>query len=149
MEIQEDYKEFLRLFNAHVVEYLVVGGYALAFYGKPRFTGDLDLLINRDRKNAERVFAALRDFGFGSLELSVEDFMEPEQVVQLGLPPIRIDIVTSLDGISWNNAWKGKLSGTYDDIPVHFIGRKEFIANKRATGRSQDLADIEALGDGK
>lgn len=146
MEIPSDFKELLELFNAHKVEYLVVGGYALAFHGAPRVTGDIDLLIRPVSENAERILDALDAFGFGSLGLAAEDFTRPGNVVQLGVPPIRIDILTSVTGVSWEKAEAGKVPGRYGDTSVFFIGRGDFIANKKATGRSRDAADIEALG---
>lgn len=145
MEAQPDYKELLELFNAREVEFLIVGAYALAFYGSPRTTGDIDLLINPSPENAARVLAALDDFGFGSLGLTADDFQTPERVVQLGVPPVRIDILTSLSGITWDEARNGKQPGSYGDVPVFFIGKTEYIKNKRATGRKKDEADIEAL----
>jgi hypothetical protein len=147
MEIQQDFKELLELFNVHNVEYLVVGGYALAFHGAPRFTGDIDLLVKADRENAKRILAALADFGFGSLELSEDDFALPQKVIQLGVPPIRIDIMTSLSGVSWEKAASGKVQGKYGDVTVYFIGKNDFVTNKRTLGRKKDLADIEALGE--
>ncbi|UCC96323.1 MAG: nucleotidyl transferase AbiEii/AbiGii toxin family protein [Phycisphaerales bacterium] len=147
MEIRNDFKELLELFNKHKVEYLIVGGYALAFHGAPRFTGDIDLFVRAVRKNAERILAALNEFGFGSLDLSEGDFSTPGKVIQLGVPPIRIDIVTSISGISWEKADRGKVPGQYGQTPVCFISREDFISNKRATGRKRDAADIEALGE--
>jgi hypothetical protein len=147
MEIRNDFKELLELFNKHKVEYLVVGGYALAFHGAPRFTGDIDLFVRPARENAERILAALNDFGFGSLDLSEDDFSVPGKVIQLGVPPVRIDIVTSISGVSWERADTGKVPGQYGQTPVRFISREDFIANKRATGRRKDAADIEALGE--
>ena len=146
MEIQNDFKELLELFNAHKVEYLIVGGYALAFHGAPRFTGDIDLFVKPDPRNAQRILAALDDFGFGSLDLSQSDFSTPGNVIQLGVPPIRIDIITSVTGVTWDKANAGKVSGRYDNCPVCFISRDDFIANKKAVGRAKDAADIEALG---
>jgi hypothetical protein len=145
MEVYPDFKELLALFNKHRVEYLVVGGYALAFHGAPRFTGDLDLYVRADAGNARRILAALDEFGFGSLELTEDDFRVPGKVVQLGVPPIRVDLITSLSGASWKQADGGKAHGTYGDVSVPFIGREAFLANKRATGRTKDLADAEAL----
>ncbi|MBN1392667.1 MAG: nucleotidyltransferase family protein [Sedimentisphaerales bacterium] len=145
MEIQNDFKELLELFNAHKVEYIVVGGYALAFHGAPRFTGDIDLLVKPDSKNARRILAALNYFGFGSLDLSESDFTRQNSVVQLGVPPVRIDIITSLSGVDWDKAQAGKVAGDYGGVAVYFLGKKEFILNKKATGRKKDLADIEAL----
>jgi len=146
MDIQPDFRDLLALLNAHNVEYLVVGGYALAFHGAPRATGDLDILVKPDPENAQRLVDALAEFGFASLGLTVEDFTKPEQVVQMGVPPIRVDLITSLTGVSWEEAVCGRAAGTYGDLPVHYIGRDQFVANKRATGRQKDLADIEALG---
>jgi hypothetical protein len=146
MEIQKDFKELLELFNAHKVKYLIVGGYALAFHGAPRFTGDIDLLVKPDSENAKRILAALAEFGFGSLNLSHKDFTSQGNVVQLGVPPVRIDIMTSLTGVSWQEAQTNKVISNYGDTPVFFIGKECFIANKKALGRKKDLADLEALG---
>jgi len=151
MEASNDFKELLELFNAHGVEYLVVGGYALAFYGAPRFTGDLDLWVNPTPANAGKILAALKDFGFAALGLTAGDFIKPDHVVQLGVPPLRVDLMTDIDGVTWKTGWDGKKRGEYNDIKIWFLGRREFVANKRAAGRRKDLADIEALGkdDGK
>jgi hypothetical protein len=147
MEIQKDFKELLVLFNAHKVEYIVVGGYALAFHGAPRLTGDIDLLVKPDGKNAERILAALKEFGFGSLNLCESDFVCTGNVIQLGLPPVRIDIMTSLTGVDWEKAQAGKVAGDYGGTTAYFLGKKEFISNKKALGRKKDLADLEALGE--
>jgi hypothetical protein len=147
MEIRNDFKELLELFNRHKVEYLIVGGYALAFHGAPRVTGDIDLFVRPVRENAARILAALDDFGFGSLNLSQEDFVTPGMVVQLGVPPVRVDIITRVSGVSWEKADAGKVPGRYADTAVYFISREDFIANKRTTGRKKDAADLEALGE--
>jgi len=147
MEIHTDFKELLGLFNKHKVEYLIIGGYALAFHGAPRFTGDIDLFVRPVPENAELILAALEEFGFGSLDLSEDDFTTPGKVIQLGVPPIRIDIVTSVSGVSWEKADLDKVPGQYDQTPVFIIGREDFITNKKATGRKKDAADIEALGE--
>ncbi|MFH0778723.1 MAG: hypothetical protein V2A71_08840 [Candidatus Eisenbacteria bacterium] len=147
MEIHPDFRELLELLNKHGVEYLIAGGYALAFHGAPRFTGDLDILVKPLPANAERVVAALSDFGFGSLGLTKADFCAIGKVVQLGVPPVRVDFITSLTGISIADAFAGKVDGSYGGIRVHFLGRREFVANKKATGRKTDLADLEALGE--
>ncbi len=147
METQPDFRELLALFSAHHVEYLIVGGYALAFHGAPRFTGDLDILVKRDAANAQRILTALGVFGFASVCLTRSDFECPDQVVQLGVPPVRIDLITSITGVSWDEAWAGRTDGSYGNIPVSYIGREQFIANKRATGRAKDLADLEMLGE--
>jgi len=147
MEIQEDFKELLELLNAHKVEYLIVGGYALAFHGAPRYTGDIDIFVKPDERNAQRVLAALDEFGFGSVGLQADDFVQPEKVIQLGLPPVRVDLVTSISGVSWEDAFSGRAEGKYSNLKVFYIGREQFILNKRAIGRKKDLADLEALGE--
>ena len=147
MKVQPDFKELLALLNVLNVEYVIVGGYALAFHGVPRYTGDLDILVNPVPVNARRILAALEEFGFGSLGLNAEDFILPGRVVQLGVPPVRVDFITSLTGVPWSEAFAGRVAGRYGDVPVYFIGRDQFIANKRATGRKRDWADLEALGE--
>ncbi|MBI5815113.1 MAG: nucleotidyltransferase [Nitrospinae bacterium] len=147
MDIQADFKELLKSFNAHNVEYMIVGGYALAFHGAPRFTGDLDIFIKPSFDNARRIVAALAEFGFGSMGLAEDDFAKEDSVVQLGVPPVRVDIISSITGVTWPDAFAGKVEGSYGDIPINFIGREQFIANKRAIGRKRDMADIEALGE--
>lgn len=146
-KIPQDFKELLELLNSHKVEYLVVGSYALAFHGAPRFTGDIDLFVKPEEDNARRILSALDEFGFSSLKFSESDFTSPDNVVQLGVPPVRVDIMTSLTGVSWEKAQAGKISGSYGETIVSFISKKDLIANKKALGRSKDLADIEALGD--
>ena len=146
MEIQPDFKELLALFNAHQVEFLIVGGFALAFHGAPRFTGDLDVLVRPHPENARRVIAALAAFGFQLPWLTADDFQAPGKVVQLGLPPVRIDLMTSISGVTWEEVAAHKVDDVLGDVPVAYLGRDQFIANKRAAGRKKDLADIEALG---
>jgi hypothetical protein len=147
MEIQQDFKELLELFNAHKVKYLIVGGYALAFHGAPRYTGDIDIYVKPDAENAKHILAALDEFGFGSVGLMEEDLKTPNKVVQLGFPPVRIDIITSISGVSWDDAFENREEGEYGDIPVYYIGKKHYVINKRASGRKKDLADLEALGE--
>ena len=147
METQRDFRELLALFNARHVEYLIVGGYALAFHGAPRFTGDLDIFVKPEVANAQRILSALETFGFASVGLTSSDFERPDQVVQLGVPPVRIDLITSITGVSWDEAWAGRVAGRYGDMSVYYIGRAQFVANKRATGRTRDVADLEVLGE--
>ena len=118
MEPNKDFKELLALFNANHVEFVIVGADALAFHGAPRFTGDLDLLVAPSVSNAERVLRALDAFGFGGLQLEAKDFSEDDRVVQLGVPPVRIDIMTSITGFTWDRVWDNKVSGSYHDLPV-------------------------------
>jgi len=147
MEVQKDFRDLLELLNAHKAEYMIVGAYALAFHGAPRYTGDMDIYVKPDPANAQHIMAALNDFGFGSVELLAADFEVEDKVVQLGFPPVRVDIVTSITGVSWEEAISGRVEGMYGDVPVYYIGRREFIGNKRTLGRKKDLADLEALGE--
>jgi hypothetical protein len=146
MEAQPDFKDLLALFNKHRVEYLIAGAYALAFHGAPRYTGDIDLLVRSSEENAARILQALEEFGFGSVGITPEDFVKPSMVIQLGVAPARVDLLTSLTGVEETDAFAGRVAGSYGDIPVHYLGREQFIANKRALGRRKDLADLEALG---
>ena len=147
MEVQKDFRDLLELLNDHEADFMIVGGYALAFHGAPRFTGDIDIFVKPDPENAKRVLDALADFGFLSLDLGLDDFQNPNKVVQLGVPPVRIDLITSLSGVTWEEAEASKEAGEFGDIPVHYIGKTQYIANKRAAGRKKDLADVEALGE--
>ena len=147
MEVQPDFRDLLELFNRHQVEFMLVGGYALAFHGAPRYTGDMDIFVHTSSTNAMRIMEALNEFGFGSAGLTPEDFQSENTLVQLGVPPVRVDIVTSLTGISWEEACSNWVRGTYGDVSVFYIGREQFISNKKAIGRHKDLADLEALGE--
>ncbi len=147
MEVQKDFRNLLELFNRNNVKYIIVGAYALAFHGIPRFTGDIDILVNPISGNANLIVKSLSEFGFGSLGLSPDDFIQPENVIQLGVPPVRIDILTSITGVTWDEADSGKESGVYGDLSVYFLGRQQYINNKRATGRKKDMADLEAIGE--
>lgn len=124
---------------------MIVGSYALAYYGSPRYTGDIDIFVRRTDENARRIFEALREFGFSFPNLTVEDFLKDDSVIQLGMPPVRIDILTFLSGMDWDTTNRHKEAGMIDGIPVHIIGREDYVANKRASGRAKDLADIEAI----
>jgi hypothetical protein len=147
MEVQLDFRDLLELFNKHQVEFMLVEGYALAFHGVPRYTGDMDIFVHASSLNATRIMAALNEFGFGSVGLTIEDFQSENRVIQLGLPPVRVDIVTSLTGISWEEAYSNRVGGKYGGVSVCYIGREQLISNKKATGRQKDLADLEALGE--
>ena len=147
MEIQKDFKELLELLNEHNVEYMIVGAFALAFHGVPRFTGDIDILVKPDPENADKIMRALNDFGFGSVGLEESYFLSPDNIIQLGYPPVRIDLITSISGVDWDTADQGSVPGQYGEIAVRYLGKKEFILNKRSTNRKKDLADLEALGE--
>jgi hypothetical protein len=147
MEVQEDFRDLLGLFNKHKVDYIIVGAYALGFHGTPRYTGDLDLFVKPDPVNAREVMQALNEFGFGDVGLTAADFEEEGKIVQLGFPPVRVDIMTSITGVSWEKARSGRQKGRFGDLAVYFISRDDFIANKRALGRKRDIADLEAIGE--
>jgi hypothetical protein len=146
MEVQQDFRDLLALFNKHKVDYIIVGAYALGFHGAPRYTGDLDVLVCPNPVNARNIIKALHEFGFESVGLTALDFEEEGKVVQLGVAPVRIDIVTSITGVSWEQARAGRVKGQFGDLEVHYIGRYDFVENKRALGRKKDLADLEAVG---
>ncbi|RYG49683.1 MAG: hypothetical protein EOO01_12215 [Chitinophagaceae bacterium] len=124
---------------------MVVGGYALAFHGKPRHTGDLDIWINVSEENAEKLVKVLQEFGVGSLGLTKADFLKEGYVSQIGYPPLRIDILNSIDGVSFSEAYQNKLVLKLDNIEIQYIGLRDLIYNKRASGRSQDLTDLKQL----
>ena len=146
MQIEKDFEELVKLFNKHKVIFIIVGGYALAFHGAHRYTGDIDFFVKPDRDNAKRIVNALYDFGFGFLDFDTKDFSIPGKIIQLGVPPVRIDIITSLSGVSWDDAYESRVNGKYGRQKVYFIGKKQFLKNKKVTSRHKDLADIEALG---
>lgn len=145
----EDFRDLLRELLDGDVQFLVVGAHALSVYGIPRATGDLDLWVRRDAINAQRVIAALVRFGarVGALGISADDFTRPDTVAQLGLPPYRIDLMTSLSGVEFEDAWAGRIHGLIEGVEVPVIGQATFIVNKRATGRRKDAAYLEALGE--
>jgi hypothetical protein len=143
-----DFRDLLAELVASEVRFLVVGAHALAALGVPRVTADLDLWVEPTPANANRIWRALAVFGapLANLNIRETDLVQPEQVIQLGLPPYRIDILTSISGVGFSEAWAGRLGGTLFDVPVAFIGREAFIRNKRASGRPKDLDDLQALG---
>jgi hypothetical protein len=131
--------------NEKRVEFLIVGGYAVAFHGAPRFTGDLDILVRPEVENVEGVLAALHDFGFPTNAVSSTYILEARKILQLGRIPVQIHIMTNISGVDWHEAWESRQPGRYGDVPVFFIGRSALAANKRAAGRPKDLADLDAL----
>jgi hypothetical protein len=140
-----DFVDLLRAFIAADVRFLIVGAYALALHGKPRATGDLDLWIEANPENAARVMRALAEFGAPLTDISVDDFGRAGVTYQIGVPPGRIDILTELTGLTFAEAWPGRLRRPFGDIEADFIGREALIRNKRATGRAKDLGDIEGM----
>jgi len=145
MILNQDFKEFIQSLNENNVRYLIIGGYAVAYHGHPRYTKDLDVWIEFDRENAVNLLNALSQFGFGSLGLTTEDFLTPDQIVQLGYPPSRIDILNALEGVDFKSCYASRVIATIDDIPMNFMDLENLRKNKQATGRWQDLADLENL----
>ena len=142
-----DFVALLREFSAAEVRFLIVGAYALAHHARPRATGDLDVWVEPTAVNAERVHRALRAFGAPLADLSAADLTQPELVYQIGIPPRRIDILTSLTGLTFDEAWNARAEGPFGDTRCPYLGREAFVRNKRAVGRPRDLADLEALGE--
>lgn len=145
--LTSDFKEFLESLNANNVRYLVVGGFAVAIHGYPRYTKDIDIWVEMERENATNLIHALSQFGFDSLHLKVEDFLIEDQIIQLGYPPSRIDILVTLPGVDFVTCYKARKIVVVDEIPVSFIDKADLIKNKQASGRHQDLADLENLGE--
>jgi hypothetical protein len=131
--------------KARNVKALVVGGYAVAFHGRPRFTKDIDVFVESSPENADRLMLALADFGFGGVGLAAGDFATSGKIVQLGVAPNRIDLITSIDGVSFEEAWPHRVAGPFGQQTVDYIGLAELLRNKRASGRPQDLIDVEDL----
>lgn len=144
-ESTKDFEELLECLTRHEVRFVIVGAYALAHHAKPRYTKDLDLFVEPAHQNGERIVAALEEFGFGGLGISPDDFDRPERILQLGKPPSRVDLMTSIDGVSFTEAWTSRVEGSYGAARVSFIGYEALIRNKMASARAQDLADVETL----
>lgn len=144
-QVPKDYEELLRLFNAHKVKYCIVGAYALALYAAPRYTKDMDIFIETSSSNAKRVLAALRAFGFGKVALTEEDFVKPGKTIQLGYEPLRVDLLTSIDGCSFDQVWRNRRKKPFGKVKANFLSIHDLIRNKKASNRRQDQADLERL----
>ncbi len=145
MDLSRDFNEFVGYFIAHDVRFLIVGGYAVAAHGHPRYTKDLDVWVRVDRDNGDRILAALDDFGFGDLGLTIDDFLADETVVQLGREPQRIDVLTFITGVDFDEAWERRVLVEVQGLMIPVIGRSDLRQNKLATGRPRDLADAADL----
>lgn len=145
MNPNKDFEEFFKLLNRNKVKYLLVGGYAYAIYATPRYTKDIDIFYACEAENADKLLHTLKDFGFGSLDIDKEDLLNKGQVIQLGMPPYRIDLLNQIEGVSFNEAWINKNRSRYGDQEILVIGKEELIKNKRATGREQDKLDADNL----
>jgi hypothetical protein len=146
MELDPNFSEFIASLHAHDARFLVVGGYAVALHGHPRYTADLDVWLLVDESNARAVLGALEDFGFGGLDLTIDDFLAADRVVQLGYPPLRIDLLTSIDGVGFAEAYERRVEVELGGVGVPLISLADLRRNKQASGRTRDLADLEALG---
>lgn len=143
--LSKDFKEFVALLKKHDAEYMIVGGYAVGVHGYPRYTGDLDIWLNPTKANAERVLRAITDFGFGSFNLTVADLTQEGNVIQLGQPPLRIDLLTTIDGVTFDACYTNRKEVTFDGLTMNFIGYHDLVTNKKATGRHRDLDDVENM----
>ena len=145
MKLTRDLREFIALLNAHGVEYVLVGGWAFGFHATPRYTGDLDFFVRCNRENCDRLKAVLEEFGFGDIAGFEESFLQPGKIIQFGLPPSRIDLLTAISGVGFSEAWESRVHGDLQGLRVPFISREFLIKNKVAAGRPKDRADVSAL----
>jgi len=145
MRVEKDFEEFLGLLNKNNVEYLIIGAYAFGLYARPRNTGDIDILINRTENNAELIIKVLKDFGFELPDIKKDDFLKEGRVVQLGVSPVRIDLLNSIDGVQFNQAYTKKNVASFGTEKANFISKEDLIINKAASRRPKDLADLEEL----
>ncbi|MEW6686046.1 MAG: hypothetical protein AB1393_07565 [Candidatus Edwardsbacteria bacterium] len=145
MRVEKDYEELLGLLNKNRVKYCIIGSYAVAFYAKPRYTKDMDILVEPNIENGKRIVKALNEFGFESLNLNEKDFSQEGRIIQLGYEPVRVDIITSIEGCNFKQIWENKEMGNYGKQKVFFIGINELIKNKQASNRHQDKADLDIL----
>jgi len=145
VRLPPDFKEFLKLLNAHQVEYLLIGGYAVAYYGYPRATADIDFWIAVKPANAERIVTVLKEFGFSPPELSPQLFLKDWQIIRLGVPPVRIELATTVSGVNFAECYAQRVVDLLDGVKVNLISLQHLKLNKKAAGRHQDLADLENL----
>jgi hypothetical protein len=145
MKIEKDYEEFLSLLNKHSVRYCIIGAYAVAFYAKPRYTKDIDILVDPNKENAQKILRALKEFGFGELAISVDDLIREGNILQLGYEPLRIDLLNKLEGFQFQEIWQNRVTGDYGSEKVFFISLDDLIKNKKMSTRPSDKIDIELL----
>ena len=146
MNIHHDFEEFLQLLNAEEVEYLVVGGYAIAFFGYPRATNDMDIFFNDSEENITRLAQALERFGLKISDEQKQQFFDPGSRIQLGIQPVCLELINRISGVKFQKAWSNRTSGRYGEISIHYISLEDLIINKKSSGRPKDLADIDELG---
>lgn len=145
IRLPNDFKDFLRLLNSNEVEYLVVGGYAVSYYGYPRSTGDMDVWVAVHPENIQRLIKVLSEFGFNKENLSSDLFLKKDQIIRMGMPPIRIEILTSISGVGFDDCYQARITDRVDGVQVNFISIEDLKKNKKAAGRHKDLGDLESL----
>jgi hypothetical protein len=145
MKVEKDYEEFISCLNKHNVKYCIIGAFAVAFYAKPRYTKDIDILVEPGEDNARRILKVLEEFGFGELSISIEDLMQKGNILQLGYEPLRIDLLNKLEGFQFQDIWQNRVTGDYGSEKVYFIGLDDLIKNKKMSARPSDKIDIELL----
>ena len=145
IHLPPDFKEFLKLLNTHQIKYLLIGGYAVGYHGYPRATADMDIWIAMNSENAEKVVTALKQFGFNVPDLAVEMFLKPNQIIRMGVPPVRIEILTTISGVSFEECYPGRVVDELDGVVVNLISLRHLKINKKAFGRHKDLDDLENL----
>lgn len=145
IHLPPDFKEFLQLLNSHQVEYLLIGGYAVGYHGYPRATADMDIWIAMHLQNAEKMVTVLEEFGFGATELSPELFLKENQVIRMGVPPIRLELLTTISGVTFEKCYRERVVDLLDDVQVNIISLENLKINKKASGRYKDLNDLENL----
>jgi hypothetical protein len=145
LELPDDFKEFLTLLNSHQIKYLLIGGFAVGYHGYPRTTNDIDIWVEISDENAGKLVAAIQEFGFSLPELSKNLFLQRDKVVRMGIPPMRIEVLTSISGVEFSSCFSNRLEDTIDGVPVYLISLDDLKQNKRASGRHKDLDDLEHL----
>ncbi len=149
MDVAPDFDEFIGCLTVHGVEFVVVGAYALALHGAPRFTGDLDLFVRPTADNARRLLAAVEAFGFPVQDLTAETIVDHRRMLEMGVPPVQIHVMSAISGVDWDEAWSDRVEAPLGSHIVPFLSRAAFLRNKHAAGRPKDLADIDALETGR
>lgn len=145
MKVEKDFEEFVKLLNEHEVRYLIVGAYAVGFHAEPTYTADIDIWVEPSKKNAEKVIQVLKNFGFGDVDILEEDILNPDMVTQLGYPPVRIDILSSISGLKFQGAFQTRVQGIFGSTKAYFLSAKDLVKNKESTGRTKDRADAETV----
>ncbi len=145
IHLPPDFKEFFQLLNSHKVLYLVIGGYAVAYHGYPRATGDIDIWIATNTDNAKKTVQAIKEFGFADPAISEEIFLKEEQVIRMGVPPLRIELLTTISGVDFKSCYANRIDETIDEVKISFIDLEHLKQNKKASGRHIDLNDLERL----